>query len=296
MCNHEIQRRKPRVGLILSGGSARGIAHVGILDVFEAYRIPISFILAASYGSIVGGYYVYGYTPSEIYRMMKEFKLRYVLDLCKPWNGILSAEKTLSMFEKDLQGTTIESLNVPLSILAADIVSGEMVLIEQGSLSEAMLASLSFPGLYEPFKSHNRLFIDGGILNRMLANVARTKGADIVIYCDVSIFTTLRQKTLPRNLYSALLRHVAKNRQTRVKERKRHNIRYTIFKSLCILMDNRNEHEQFEKTPPDYVISPSVGHIRPLQFSKVNELFEAGREAALEVVQDIHENIERFTA
>jgi NTE family protein len=287
-------RGKPRVGLILSGGSARGIAHLGILDIFEAYHIPISFILAASYGAIVAGYYAYGYTPSEIFNMMKEFKLRYVLNLSKPWKGILSAEKTLSLFEKDVQGMKIESLSIPLSILAADIVSGEMVLIEEGSLSEAMLASSSFPGLYEPFESYNRLLTDGGILNRMLANVARSKGADIVIYCDVSIFTTLRRKTLPRYVYNVLLRHVEKNRQTLAKKRKRINIRYTIFKFLCILMDNRDEHEQFKKTPPDYYIDPYVGHIRPLQFNKVDELFEAGREAAIEVVQDICEDLNRF--
>ena len=113
-----IKEGASRVALVLSGGSARGIAHVGILSVLEEHHIPISLILAASYGSIVGAYYSYGYSPDELLRMMKEFKLKRVFEYRKPWKGILSAEKTLSLFEKDLPGAKVESLNIPLSILA----------------------------------------------------------------------------------------------------------------------------------------------------------------------------------
>jgi predicted acylesterase/phospholipase RssA len=288
-------RKPPKVGLVLSGGSARGIAHVGILSVLEEHHIPIDFIVSTSYGSIVGGYYSYGYSAAELYRMMTEFKLRYVLDLSKPWKKILSVEKTEALFEKDLHGASIESLKIPLSILSADISSGEMVVLEKGSLSKAMLASSSFPGLFEPVSHADRLLIDGGIPNRMLVNIARSKGADIVIFCDVCIFTTLNQSIVARKLYHLLSRHVEKNRERLEHKLHRINIRFIIFKSLCIVHDNQHEHEQFRKSPPDFTISPSVGSIRPLQFRRVNEMYGAGREAALSVVGDIRKEMLNLT-
>lgn len=277
----------PRVGLVLSGGGARAIAHVGILSILEEHHIPIDFIVSTSYGSIVGGYYSYGYCVTELYRMMKEFKLRYVLDLSKPWKKILSVEKTKSLFEKDLHGVSIESLRIPLSILAADIRSGVMVVLEKGSLSDAMLASSSFPGLFEPVMRDNRLLIDGGILNRMLVNIARNKGADIVIFCDMCIFTALNRCRMAKKVYRLLLRRVEKNRDRLEHKLHRINIRYMIFKSLCIVLDNQAEHEQFRKSPPNFIISPSVGRVRPLQFRRVDEIYSAGREAALSVVGEI---------
>lgn len=279
------------MALVLSGGSARGIAHVGILSVLEEHHIPISFILAASYGSIVGAYYSYGYSPDELLRMMKEFKLKRVFEYRKPWKGILSAEKTLSLFEKDLPGAKVESLNIPLSILATDIRSGEMVVIEEGKLSEAMLASSSFPGLYEPFRQNNRLLTDGGILNKILVSTARSKGADLVIYCDVSMFTVLSQNRTARAVYRMLARHAEKKRAKLEQEQKRITLRYIVLKSCCIVTDNRTVHEQFRKEPPDFLIYPSVEKIRPLQFGQVDALYRAGREATLSVVQEIRKKV-----
>jgi NTE family protein len=291
MSSTGIKKRASRVALVLSGGSARGIAHVGILSVLEEHHIPISFILAASYGSIVGAYYSYGYSPHELLRMMKEFKLKRVFEYWKPWKGILSAKKTLSLFEKDLPGAQLKSLNIPLSILATDIRSGEMVVIEEGKLSEAMLASSSFPGLYEPFRLNNRLLTDGGILNKMLVSTARRKGADLVIYCDVSMFTVLSKNRTARTVYRMLVRHAEKKRAKLEQEQKRITLRHIVLKSCCIVTDNHIVHEQFIKEPPDFLIYPSVEKFRPLHFGQVDALYRAGREATLSVVQEIRKKV-----
>jgi NTE family protein len=285
------EKGRPKVGLALSGGSARGIAHVGIISVLEEHGIPVDLIACASYGSIIGGYYAYGYSTAELHRMLQEFKLKYVLDFSKPWRRILSAEKAEAIFEKDLHGITIEKLKIPLSILAADIGSGEMVVLEKGSLSSAMLASSTFPGLFDPIRDNNRTLIDGGILNRMLANIAREKGADIVIYSDVCLFTTLNRKRMVRYIYDFLLRRVEKRRDRLELKLSRINLRYVIFKSLCIVLDHQHQYELFRKSPPDFIINPSVGNIRPLQFSCVDEIYNAGREAALEIVDEIKERL-----
>jgi NTE family protein len=285
------EKGRPKVGLALSGGSARGIAHVGVLSALEEHDIPIDLIACASYGSIIGGYYAYGYSTAELYRMLHEFKLRYVLDISKPWRRILSAEKAQAIFEKNLRGMLIEKLKIPLYILAADLESAEMVVLEKGRLSSAMLASSTFPGLFEPISYNNRTLIDGGILNRMLANTAREKGADIVIYSDVSVFTTLNRNRVVRNIYKLLLRHVEKRRNRLDLKLSRINLRYAIFKSLCIVLDHQHQYELFRKSPPDFIINPSVGNIRPLQFRRVDEIYNAGREAAIEVVDEIKERL-----
>ena len=167
-----------------------------------------------------------------------------------------------------------------------------MVLIEEGGLSEAMLASSSFPGLYEPFRCKNRLLTDGGILNRLLVSIARSKGADIVIFCDVSLFTMLSRNRMAQKAYQLLQKHVEKKREKLKHKLKRITIRYIFFKFFCIVIDNRHVHEQFKKAPPDFSINPSVKKIRPLQFGQVDALYRAGREAAMEVIQEIRREMQ----
>ena len=279
------------MGLVLSGGSARGMAHLGVLNVLEEHGVPIDLIVGASFGSMAGGYYTRGYSIPELHRMMKRFRIRDVLDLSRPWFRILSAEKAGVILRRDLDDISIEELKIPLYILAADICSGEMVVFDRGNLVDAMLASSAFPGLFEPFVYGERLLIDGGILNRMMVNIARERGADLVIYSDVSAFTTLNRKRWARKLYAGIIHHVKKKREKLDQKLTRINLRYVIFRALCIILDHWQQHELFKKYPPDYTIVSRVGDIRPLQFNRMEEVYRLGREAALEKVDAIREEV-----
>jgi NTE family protein len=277
----------PRVALVLSGGSARATAHLGVIDVLEEYDIPIDLIVAASFGSIFGGYYAFGFTIKRILHMMQSFNIKKLLDLKKPFFRILNAEKADLMMRGDIGDTTIEELKIPLVILAADIRNEEMVLFEKGSLRKAMLASSTFPGLFEPCQDGKRLLIDGGILNKMLVNIAKQKGADITIYSDVCIFTTLNRNKLVRKLYELISNHIVKKRAKLKQKLQKINLRYMIFKAFCITQDFQIQHEIYRKSPPDFLIEPVVKRIKALQFRKVEQGYQLGREAALRLIKEI---------
>jgi predicted acylesterase/phospholipase RssA len=282
---------RPKVGLVLSGGSARGMAHLGILAMLEEHGIPIDLIVGASIGSMVGGYYARGFRLQDLMGMLKHFRIRSVLDLSKPWFRILSLDKARALLEKDLNHTDIADLKIPLYILASDIRSLEMVVIERGDLANAMLASSAFPGLFEPVEHEGRLLFDGGIMNRLMVEIARKRGADIVVYADVSMFTTLNSSKTARWLYGILLRHVKSKRHTLERKLSRVNLRYMIFRALCVVLDHGHQYAEFKQHPPDFIIVPEVKGIRPLQFGRFEESYGLGRNAALRVADALRESV-----
>lgn len=277
----------PGVGLILSGGSARGMAHLGVISVLEEHCIPIDLIVAASFGSIIGAYYSLGQNVPSLLEMMKQFRLKSVLDLREPFLRILSREKVERIFKKDLGDVKLEDLRIPLFILSADITENRPFLFERGRLISAVQASISCPGLFEPFELDRHLLIDGGILNRLLVQLAKDRGVDVTIFSDASLFTLLNRSALARNIYLGLMRHVEKKREKLEKKLKRMNLRYIIFKALCTAQDCREQIERAKLSPPDFTIVHQLMDIKPLAFSKADEAFRLGREAALKVIDDI---------
>jgi len=270
------KKQSPKTALVLSGGSARGLAHLGVISVLEEKRIPVDFILAASYGSIVGAYYADGFTVPEMFAMARAFRLRYVLNFSKPWNGILSNGKVESILQRDLKDRRIEDLEIPLSIQVADIRNGSMDLLEKGPLTTAILGSCAFPGLLRPVEYEGRLLIDGGILNKRMVGAARSKGADIVIYSDVCVFSLMNRKKKEFALRIA-------QRIFRIKEGKEsHSIPYAARRALQII-STKDERNPYGAKPPDFLIEPLSREIRPLRYSKVDEGFHLGREAALKI-------------
>jgi NTE family protein len=284
-------RKRLRVGLVLSGGSARGMAHLGVLHALEERRIPVDLIVGASFGAMVGAYYASGFKARTLIGMLKGFSIRELLDFSRPLFRILNADKTRAILGRTLGERSIEELEIPLYVLAADIRAGEMAVFDRGDLATTVLASSAFPGLYEPVEYEGRLLIDGGILNRMMVSVARERGADVVIYSDTSAFTSLNTKPWAKKLYKLLLRHVQKRRKKLTEKLTRVNLRYLIFKALCIVLDYRHQHELFSEHPPDVYIVPRVGRTKPLQFSRSGECFRFGYEAASEIADEIERKV-----
>ncbi len=218
-CTRESQTR-PTVGLVLSGGGARGQAHIGVLKVLEAMRIPVDVVTGTSMGSIVGGLYSAGMRPEEIEdvilsvrwddmftddssRTERTFRRKRDddLDFFGPRLGYRDGEFVLPeaalvgqkvglLFQRlTLSHTTeqdFDRLPIPFRAVAADIVTGEEVILDSGNLARAMQASMSIPGIFAPVADGDRLLVDGGIVNNLPIQVARSMGADVVIAVDVS--------------------------------------------------------------------------------------------------------------
>lgn len=203
---------RPRVALVLSGGSALSLAHIGVIRELEAAGIPIDMVMGTSMGSLVGGLYAAGYSPDEMarivtgldwsalfmeggdppedrYALEKKNRLPIVLGLDRHGlalkRGLVEGQNILALFTSlvlhELPVRNFDELPVPYRSVAADIATGEKVVFSSGSLAEAMRSSMSIPGIFSPYVVDGRSLVDGGIVDNMPVDLARQMGADIVI-------------------------------------------------------------------------------------------------------------------
>jgi NTE family protein len=232
---------KPRVALVLSGGSALGIAHIGVIRELERAGIPIDMVLGTSMGALVGGLYASGYSPDKMEEIIvgldwsryfaerrrapsdryldekhMRFPLSFGFDGKKPLasRGLIKGQNLLNLFSSltlhVLPVRNFDDLPVPYRAVAADILTGERVVFSSGSIAEAMRASMSIPGVFSPYEIDGRSLVDGGIVDNMPVDIAREMGADIVIAVEsrqgaakdaASLDSTLKITSQTMNLF-----------------------------------------------------------------------------------------------
>ena len=183
-----------KIGLALAGGAARGYAHVGVLKVLEREGIPIDLIAGTSMGSFVGAYYASGFSAAEIEEMAIATKRRHITSIGFSKKGLLSTRKITKMLSRDIGNRTFQDLTIPLSVVTTELSTGEEVVINTGSVKEAVLASISIAGVFPPKEVNGRLLIDGGYVNQVPVSVARNMGADFVIAVVVGYWAKKRDK------------------------------------------------------------------------------------------------------
>lgn len=172
---------RPRIGLALGGGFARGMAHIGVLKVLAENGIPIDALSGASVGSIIAAVFAAGATPQE----MTEYGRRVRWGSFARWTvarlGLASNWKMDAMLREFLRCTTFEELKKPLAVVATDISSGETAVFREGELIAPLRASCSFPGLFTPVSYQGRLLVDGAIVGSVPASALRGMGMDRII-------------------------------------------------------------------------------------------------------------------
>lgn len=217
--NQESER--PKIGLALSGGGARGGAHIGVLKKLEELNVPIDYIAGTSMGAIVGALYAAGYTPDEIETMVRDADWRSAFtdrparrdetmrkkeldrELLIPYRvgfnngsfqfpmGAVEGQHLDQMFHRFLLPVAnvrnFDDLRVPFRAVATDLETGDEIVLSEGSLADAIRASMSVPGFFAPVPHQDRLLVDGGMANNLPVSVAREMGADIVIAVDISM-------------------------------------------------------------------------------------------------------------
>ena len=182
----ELANRK-RVGLALSGGAARGLAHVGVLRVLERERVPVDYIAGTSAGSLVGAAYAAGLRGDRLEQLALEARWRR---LARPtWSryGLVSFAKLESWLVGIIGDLTFADLAVPCAAVATDLETGQPVILSEGRVAPAVRASCSVPGIVPPLELDGRMLTDGGVSNNLPISVVRDMGADIVIAVDLMI-------------------------------------------------------------------------------------------------------------
>lgn len=176
----------PKIGLALGSGGARGFAHLGVIMALTEAGIPIHLIAGSSMGALVAGFYGAGIDLDRLYKLSTAFKRKYFLDFTVPKMGLISGKKVKEFIKVFTHGKNIEELSIPIGIVATDLLTGEKVVFRDGPVAEAVRASISIPGIFVPEKYNGRIFVDGGVSDRVPVSVAKEMGADIVIAVDVS--------------------------------------------------------------------------------------------------------------
>jgi NTE family protein len=174
-----------KIGLVLGGGSARGLAHVGVILALEAYNIPIDIIAGTSIGSVIGSLYASGATIKQLEEMalsIKMSKTLFMLDSTFPHSGLISGDRIEKMLNRfALKDKTFDDLSISFAAVATDVESGAEVILNQGKVIDAVRASIAIPGIFTTVKYGDYYLVDGGVVDPVPVDVAQMMGADIII-------------------------------------------------------------------------------------------------------------------
>ncbi len=156
-----------KIGLVLSGGGARGIAHLGVIKALLEQGIAISCLSGTSAGAIAGALTAAGYLPDESLKIIESSS--FVRHLRPAWTrmGLLRIDTAIDLYRKYIPNDSFEALNIPLHVAAVDLIGGELVIFEKGELIRPVLASCCLPGIFEPLLINKKQYIDGGALNNL---------------------------------------------------------------------------------------------------------------------------------
>ena len=258
-------KKEPVIALVLSGGAAKGFAHVGVIRVLEQEKIPIGMIVGTSVGSLIGG--LYAANPDSFQLEWTAFKIDRsdILDFSIAYSkmGPVQGSRLESFVEQNAKVKRVEDTKIPFIPVATDLNTGETLTLEKGSLAKAIHASAAIPGIFVPVSFGNRTLVDGGVTDNCACDIARARGADIVIAVSL---------------------------QKNIKNYKIDSLIDIIAQSIDIMM---RESGKVKLGQADVLIEPDTKGISTFDFSRKKELMDEGIKAAKQAVPRIRELMER---
>ncbi|HEX8637423.1 MAG TPA: patatin-like phospholipase family protein [Pyrinomonadaceae bacterium] len=251
---------RKKIGLALSGGAARGFAHLGVLKVFAEHGIPVDFVAGTSAGSFAGAALASGMSIDEIIAMSRKISWFRMTGFSYSPKGLLSNAPMGTFINQHFPVKKFEDLPIPYAAVACDLETGkEVVLQETGDLATAVRASCALPGVFVPVYDDGKTLIDGGVVAAVPTKAVRKLGAEIVIAVDVLACGATYWGS-PSTLLGI------------------------FFQSAMMLLRAASKSHHYRA---DVVIIPQIAHLRPDEISKMDEFIKAGEEAALEKVDEI---------
>ncbi|MBO8176988.1 patatin-like phospholipase family protein [Aeribacillus pallidus] len=256
-----------KVGIALGGGAVRGLAHIGVIKVLKKYEIPIDFIAGTSMGGAIGGLVAAGIDIEEIEEFILSTPSYRFMDLGIRKRGLIAGNKIYAMLihfleQKGLGDIKIENLKIPFRAVTVDIIKGKVFVFDEGSLSLAIRATTSVPGIFSPVHYQDKVLVDGGVLNNLPADLLREEEMDVVIAVDVE---REHEEQEPRNLFEV------------------------VYRSFTIMM-TRQRRANLKYA--DVVFRPEVGHILAFDTSKIRECIDAGEREAQHKIQELMKFLE----
>lgn len=253
----EFLKKKRSVVLVLGGGSARGLAHIGVLKVLEREKIPIHKIVGTSMGALIGAAYAVGVPLKKMEDLALDFNWKTIFDPTIPRMGLLAGKKLEKVVHQLTDNKSFSDCKIPLAIVATDIEKNERVVFQKGHLQKVICASCSWPGIFNPVRVDGRLLVDGGIKNSVPTRVARSLDPGYMIAVDVGFC---------------------------VKEGKIVNIFQMLLQSFQIMGEELN---RYQSRISDTLIKVDLGDIDQAGFGRAKEAIALGEKATEEKIGQI---------
>jgi NTE family protein len=289
-----------KLGLALGSGSARGWAHIGVIQCLQEAGIEIDLVCGTSIGALVGGALAGGYMEG-LENMVRKFTwsdIVNLMDFLFPRSGFIEGDKITNHFRKNFSDARIEELAMPFGAVATDIVTGREIWLQEGSLMDAVRASISIPGIFTPYKYKDLWLVDGALVNPVPVSLCRAMGADIVVAVNVNSELIGLPRYINRENQFSKNSVICSNAETgrftnflnkhvmpmwmRAEEKileDEHSIFDVVNASINIMQD-RMTRQRLAGDPPDLLISPRLSQIGTLEFNRAAETIEEGRRAA----------------
>lgn len=254
---------KPKIGLALGGGAARGFAHIGVIKMLEAQGIVADYVAGTSAGAVVGSLHAGGYDAFAMQKIAVQLDEKIFADWTLGGRGLLKGEALQDFINQHLNKRPLEKLNKPFATVATDLNSGERVVFRTGDTGMAVRASAAVPGVFQPAQFRGRSFVDGGLTSPVPVRAAREMGADIVIAVDISD----RPEGQPVDSLAAIVWQTT-----------------TIMGGII----GANELKG-----ADIVIRPKLRYVKSWDFTARHDAMLEGEKAALAALPDIRQKLGR---
>lgn len=258
------KNKLPKISLVLGGGGARGFAYIGVLKAFQEERIPVNLVVGTSIGSIAGALYCAGASFENLQSDIKNFNLKNIsnfnyISFLKMIlaDRLISNKKLENFINTKIGDITFNQLQIPLVCIATDLITGERILLKEGSVAFAARASSTVPGIFQPVKYNQRYLIDGGLSENIPVRIAKIFKADVIITVSLSADIT---KNNINSIFSTLIQAI-----------------YIQGQSL----------DQYNLSMADVIICPNVGDLNATNFSGAYKTIDKGYMATKKSIKEI---------
>ena len=286
---------KQKVSLVLSGGGARGMAHIGVIEELEKQGFEIHSIVGTSMGALVGGVYALG--KMEEYKewlySLDRMKVFSLVDFTLSSQGLVKGDKVLNKMKEFIPDANIEELKIHYAAVAADIVNKEEVVFTKGSVFEAIRASMAIPTVFTPVKTKNGLLVDGGVINNIPLNHAKRESGDLLIAVNVNAdipvdnpVVSKKEKKANQSVYQQKIKEFYQHLQDILPSNKEEKLGYfDLINKTIGMMTYHVGQINLKNHPPDILIEISHDACTTYDFYKAKELVEMGRYAAVKSIK-----------
>lgn len=278
-----------KIGLALGGGGARGAAHIGALMALERLGIRPNLITGTSIGGLIGALVAAGRRPDDVVDFFQKISLGQLYSLPGNMPGLSSTAKIEKLLVETIGCITFADLEIPLALVATDLVNRKVVILDEGDVITAVLATIALPIIFPPIEREGMILVDGGLLNNLPFDIARARGAAFVIAIDLSnsapYGTPAEPATPASNIIERALAYTQRQRT------------WQVLSTVTDIITTQSFNARMAIAPPDILLRPDISTIGLFDFHRLEEGIAVGETAVqtaekqiLDLIGDNHGN------